>query len=204
MRELRISWPEKATSIADPVELLVELAYSWDLPAWIRVQWFPDDDNNFRRRIHLSLSPYNSLWDAKAVRQRLRDPTRYAKYWAQVFKEFVTNTSTADATKERVERCRFVENNVQEALRRVSLSRKPKPTAVTLDALGNATSLDWLGAFNKVLGPFANLTARDELIFSDTLLWETIQDLVVRFKDDIQEHLGWIFMQVFGGTSPEL
>lgn len=197
MRELGLPWPDRPPMPADPMDLMVKLSFAWDLPSWIQLSLDPLT----LRPQRVFVRPAAYMYDAERRDQlsRLGDPKRFRDYWAAFYQTFVAQGATID--EERVERFRRIENYIAGAFRKLLATDTQKPTLTTLGALANDSTLDWASTLNRHMQPPRRLTAADEVLMSDRRLRSTLSDLLTRFHDDIQEHLGWAFVQCYGGVA---
>ncbi|XP_077505495.1 endothelin-converting enzyme 1-like [Amblyomma americanum] len=199
MRELGLPWPDRPPVPADPMDLMVKLSFAWDLPSWIQLSLDPLRHRPQRVLVRPAAHVYGAERHGQLA--RLSDPKRFRDYWAAFYQTFVAGRAKID--EERVERFRRMENYVAQAFRKLLAAETQNPALTTLSAMTNESAVDWTSALNRHMQPPRRFTDGDEVLMSDRRLRSTLSDLLTRYRDDIQEHLGWAFVQKYGGVANE-
>ncbi|XP_065290495.1 endothelin-converting enzyme-like 1 isoform X2 [Dermacentor albipictus] len=195
MNQLGLPWPHRPPKPADPIDLLVKLSFVWDLPSWIRLSLVPGPKAQQR----VVLRPAPPAYESQNDLSRLGDPRRFRDYWAAFYRAF--SGRLAEFDEARVERFRLMESEIAGSFRQLAVADTQTPALTTLGVLAEGTPYSWAAALNRHVQTHSKLTDSDEVLLSDSRLRGTLSDLLERFGEDIQEHLGWAFVQKYGGVA---
>ncbi|XP_065290497.1 uncharacterized protein [Dermacentor albipictus] len=196
MNQLGLPWPHRPPKPADPIDLLVKLSFVWDLPSWIRLSLVPGPKAQQR----VVLRPAPPAYESQNDLSRLGDPRRFRDYWAAFYRAF--SGRLAEFDEARVERFRLMESEIAGSFRQLAVADTQTPALTTLGVLAEGTPYSWAAALNRHVQTHSKLTDSDEVLLSDSRLRGTLSDLLERFGEDIQEHLGWAFVQKRGERLP--
>ncbi|KAH7965046.1 hypothetical protein HPB49_003094 [Dermacentor silvarum] len=203
MSRLRISWPEESFSEANPLGVLLDMAYNWRLGLWFDAASLHKSMNNGECRHVILLSPgtFVIFWYPY---QRSVSALDYEDYWNHFYRTM--EPDRPQLTAEEIARIASVETGVFTELTAVTNSTLQEPAEVSLADMERFTntvsSNQWIVELNKAIRPDDPFTAASTLVVSDVGLLRTIGNLFSRYtRREILRHISWFFIQVFAGLA---
>ncbi|XP_075535207.1 endothelin-converting enzyme 2-like [Dermacentor variabilis] len=203
MSRLRISWPEESFPKANPLGVLLDMAYNWRLGLWFEAASVHNSTNNGERRPLVFLSPgtFVIFWYPY---QRSVSALNYEDYWNHFYRTIAPDQP--QLTTEEITRIASVENGVFSELIAVSNSTIKEPAEVSLADMERFTNTvspnQWIVELNKAIRPSDLLTTASTVVVSDVALLRTIDNLFSRYtRRELLRHISWFFIQVFAGLA---
>ncbi|KAH7937809.1 hypothetical protein HPB49_016216 [Dermacentor silvarum] len=157
MTELRIPWPDEPRADVDPLGVLIDLSFRWQLGLWFELQPLqlqprsesppqpdlPNDgatskrstESNSRRPLLMSVGRFVGYWsvhNSETVHRR-----NYAKYWATFYEAF--SADRPNKSDEYVQQVASVGRDVREELLGVVNNENKEPARFQLSDIGNHT-----------------------------------------------------------------
>ncbi|KAL1418265.1 hypothetical protein MTO96_026044 [Rhipicephalus appendiculatus] len=203
MTTLRISWPDELFPDANPLGVLLDMAYNWRLGLWFNAASLPDSEDNGERRRIVLLSPgsFVLFWYPY---QKSVSALNYEDYWNHFYKAMAPERPLMSADK--IHRIASVEDGVFTELIDLSNSTQKEPAEVSLEDLERFTntvsSSEWAIELQKAIKPTIPFTAANTVVVSDATLLYTIDNIFRRYsRREILQHISWFFVQVFAGLA---
>ncbi|KAL1442471.1 hypothetical protein MTO96_046398, partial [Rhipicephalus appendiculatus] len=201
MHDRGLAWPGAAEG-RSPLEILLDLAFNWDMNLWFKVELLPGTEGDARRRILITTNEYLTYWDV-ALDQIPEDK------FATLYNAMI---AILDGDKEIM----TAEKNIQELyqtmrsilkiLVRAGTRAEHSPAIFPLRELNNYTQLlsaeQVLDVLNKTLAIDPPFHMDELLLFNDIEVLYSMLDVTSKFSDHaLLNHLSWLFVYANGAVA---
>ncbi|KAH9379838.1 hypothetical protein HPB48_022652 [Haemaphysalis longicornis] len=127
MRELRIPWPAPPFSGVEPLGVLLDLAYNWNLGFWFEASPLTATNVQNPRTWSLLIEPGSFVGSRAAQHQTVVHAGAYTSYWNSLRHAFAVDSSTTHAEHSKVEEIAAREADILMALFKVTRSSTRHP-----------------------------------------------------------------------------
>ncbi|KAH6930127.1 hypothetical protein HPB50_009935 [Hyalomma asiaticum] len=198
LKELNLSWPERSTSQVSALEVLVDLAFRWQMTFWLSFQLRKDASRGARLYIETGDGDVLSLFAMNHRYVMQRDS--YGEYWMSHYRALYGNSTSVPPTSllraSAVQQTYIIKvlTDVRTKNARFSTVR---PIGQLETHKGRITSSEWLRHLKKHLYGEAFHSYADE-VFGDGSLLDAI-NLLFNAYDDQQliHHFSWQLVQMY-------
>ncbi|KAK8773385.1 hypothetical protein V5799_012081 [Amblyomma americanum] len=197
-----LAWPEDPVGGSNPLEVLFDLAFNWNVNLWFSLKLLSStvDDHQKRR---LFLAPYDHLQFWRAISWQL-NKTRYETVYSNFLKIFANNTNELSPVRVAEDYDTF--KNVFEVLIASRTGKGRVPAMFPLSHLNNhieaPTAKDLKPAIEKALRIEPPFTMDDLLLVSDMDLLKRVLKICGDVKDRVvRRQLSWLFLQAYASVA---
>ncbi|KAH7982444.1 hypothetical protein HPB52_005060 [Rhipicephalus sanguineus] len=209
MKERKIPWPDDPIPEANPLGVVLDLAFNWAVDLWFDVQ--PLHRPKGAKGISVTPGNLANLWGSY-----LRDAVpkdHYVDYWNTFYVTFVSPDEKKERAASDITRIAGIETDIFSKLsnafgRRVKVPARFKVSDIEKHASSFASG-EWTTVLEANVGlPGGMLKPSDYVTFSDIALLEATNDFFSKYsRTDLLRHLSWFFIQIFapfGGLGSNL
>ncbi|XP_077531267.1 endothelin-converting enzyme 1-like [Haemaphysalis longicornis] len=206
MRELRIPWPAPPFAGVEPLGVLLDLAYNWNLGFWFEASPLTATNVQNPRTWSLLIEPGSFVGSRAAQHQTVVHAGAYTSYWNSLRHAFAVDSSTTHAEHSKVEEIAAREADILMALFKVTRSSTRHPARFAIRDIERYTPNISAAVWNReieqrVASEEVTSTLQElpnSITVSDVALMAVINSLYAKYtREQILEHIGWFFVQVF-------
>ncbi|XP_077483543.1 endothelin-converting enzyme 1-like isoform X2 [Amblyomma americanum] len=202
MLEMGLSWPEPPQENRGALDVLMALAYKWQVYLWLEVRVLALPGSNKWR---LTLKPASVLPVFLNQYESVKDSSSYSAYWMGYYKDLslnsteLMNESSLEATiKETLD----IEGTALTNLNSLVFAKMRIPAVFPLGSIGNhsqpITSATWMTALQGNIALSPRLSADDDMVLSDENLLKTVGSFFQNYTEaQILGHYAWMFVQMY-------
>ncbi|KAL1415081.1 hypothetical protein MTO96_006955 [Rhipicephalus appendiculatus] len=198
LKELNLGWPEKSPSQVSALEVLIDLAFRWQMTFWLSFQLRKDASRGARLYIETGDADALSLFamNHRYVMQR----GSYVEYWMSHYTALYGNTTSVPPmtqVRESAVQQTYIIKVLTDVRTKNAKFAAVLPIGQVANHKGRITSSEWLRHLKKYLSVDAFPSYTDQ-VFSDSSLLDAI-NLLFNTYDDQQliYHFSWQFVQMY-------
>ncbi|KAH6948920.1 hypothetical protein HPB50_027074 [Hyalomma asiaticum] len=209
MKERKIPWPDDPIPEANPLGVVIDLAFNWGVDLWFDVQILhrPKDTTG------ISFAPGKlvNLWGSYLKEAVPKD--RYVDYWNTFYVTFVSPDQKKEHAASEIMRIAGIESDIVSKLYDAFGRQEKMPARFKVAFIEQHISSLPLDEWTAVLEANVHLQdgkfePSDYVTFSDIALLEAMNEFFSRYsRIDLLRHLSWFFIQIFapfGGLGSNL
>ncbi|KAH7958167.1 hypothetical protein HPB51_027849 [Rhipicephalus microplus] len=195
-----LSWPEPPEQVPSPLDYILSLTCTWQIPLWIAVSVHHSPDKTNHRVL---LEPGMYIPVMYHQHKRATASYAYTRYWNEYVNRLYPDQASRPPLNETVvDRIRNIEWDVLERLYSVFASKAPKPAVLPFSDISNyvvnASAHTWVASFQNFLLLQPELGLDDNIMVSDVNLLGAIGDIFSKYDEkDLYIHLTWLLVQYY-------
>ncbi|XP_075540232.1 endothelin-converting enzyme 1-like [Dermacentor variabilis] len=209
MKERKIPWPDDPIPEANPLGVILDLAYNWAVDLWFDVQPL----HRPKGTTGLSIASGNlvNLWGSYFRDAVPRD--RYVEYWNSFYVAFVSPDDPGERAASEITRIADIESDIVAKLSNAFERRGKVPARFKVADIEKHADSFSSGEWTTVLEANVRLyegmlKPSDYVTFSDIALLQATNEFFSKYsRTDLLRHLSWFFIQIFapfGGVGSSL
>ncbi|KAH8028720.1 hypothetical protein HPB51_018202 [Rhipicephalus microplus] len=180
-----LSWPEPPEQVPSPLDYILSLTCTWQIPLWIAVSVHHSPDKTNHRVL---LEPGMYIPVMYHQHKRATASYAYTRYWNEYVNRLYPDQASRPPLNETVvDRIRNIEWDVLERLYSVFASKAPKPAVLPFSDISNyvvnASAHTWVASFQNFLLLQPELGLDDNIMVSDVNLLGAIGDIFSKYDE---------------------
>ncbi|KAH9360506.1 endothelin-converting enzyme 1-like [Haemaphysalis longicornis] len=202
MRELRIPWPEGPLAGAEPLGVLLDLAFNWRVDAWFHaaIHRCSQVRTADARGKHLLLGAGTPFVPRFGTQREPYALSSYVMYWNSFYNPFTTGKPRR--SKEYVDRIAKIEGSIFARLTQVVKEKANRPVQFQWRHIENFTAnipmSRWISQLSNNVKGCGELVLTDSVTVWDRSLLEAVNEMFANYtREELLEHIAWTFVQVY-------
>ncbi|KAH9372344.1 hypothetical protein HPB48_022680 [Haemaphysalis longicornis] len=207
MRDRRIPWPGPPIPEVEPLSVLLDLAYNWNLGLWFDARPLRTAVTKGEPLLSLLIDhgAFIGAWSALHYQVVHGGTEAYSRYWNSIQSIFSEGTPLPDVGKSEIQDIATRESMILKALYDAAGSTVMKPARFQIKDVERYTPNISAAVWNRAIEENTVLTGSaawhrpfDTITAADSAFLGVVNHLSTVFtREEILSHLSWFFAQVF-------